>query len=150
MILPSFWSRSPTGEDAPKYGPAESQQTPFREAGILSVFWEPAFESASRSRQRRGCTIRFEASTASAYSPESAAGTMFGFLNVFLATAFLKAGLDDGIALQVLEEQSAANFQFDETGVTWGGHRLTLGRNTTGERKRDCVVRILLLHRTNP
>jgi hypothetical protein len=60
------------------------------------------------------------------YSPESAASTMFGFLNVFLATAFLKAGLDETIALQVLEEQSAGNFQFEDTGVTWGQHRLTL------------------------
>jgi hypothetical protein len=60
------------------------------------------------------------------YSPDSLAGTMFGFLNVFLATAFLKAGLDDAVALQVLEENSAGNFEFEETGVTWGEHRLTL------------------------
>ncbi len=60
------------------------------------------------------------------YSPDSAAGSMFGFLNVFLATAFLKAGRDDAMALQVLEEQSAGSFQLEETGVTWREHRLRL------------------------
>jgi hypothetical protein len=60
------------------------------------------------------------------YSPDSAAGTMFGFLNVFLATAFLKAGLDEAIALQLLEEQSPRSLHFEETGVTWREYRLTL------------------------
>jgi hypothetical protein len=60
------------------------------------------------------------------YSAGSPTGTMFGFLNLFLATAFLKAGMDEVTATKVLEESSAASFRFDETSVRWKGHPLSL------------------------
>ena len=59
------------------------------------------------------------------YAPDSARGTMYGFLNVFLAAAFLRAGESEAMARALLEEREAAALQFDQSGVTWRGHRLS-------------------------
>lgn len=58
------------------------------------------------------------------YAPNSACATMFGFLNLFLAAAFLDHCLDDADALALLEETAPRAFGFDEEGVTWRSHRL--------------------------
>jgi hypothetical protein len=60
------------------------------------------------------------------YAPDSPIGPMFGFLNLFLATAFLRAGVPASEAAQVLEEESPSAFQFDSREVSWRGHRLGL------------------------
>jgi len=58
------------------------------------------------------------------YEPDSATGTMFGFINVFLAAALFRAGGTIGDAQAMLAETSPAAFRFDDSGVTWRGHRL--------------------------
>jgi hypothetical protein len=58
------------------------------------------------------------------YDADSACGTMFGFLNVFLATAFLSEGLDDAKAEQLLEERERDAFRFDDAGVEWRGRHI--------------------------
>ncbi|HTC23656.1 MAG TPA: hypothetical protein VK688_04800 [Gemmatimonadales bacterium] len=58
------------------------------------------------------------------YAPNSACATMFGFLNLFLAAAFLDHGMDDVDGLALLEETSPQAFSFEEEGVTWRSHRL--------------------------
>jgi hypothetical protein len=58
------------------------------------------------------------------YEPDSASGTMFGFLNLFLAAAFLRQGMSDGDARRLLEEGDPASIAFDRDGVSWRGHRL--------------------------
>jgi hypothetical protein len=65
---------------------------------------------------------------------ESPSGMMHGFLNVFLAAAFLRAGMEAEIAVQLLEEQSAAAFQFDSDAVRWRQHRLSLDEITVARR----------------
>lgn len=57
--------------------------------------------------------------------PDSPTGTMHGFLNLFLAAAFVKAGLEMDAAVELLEEQSASAMQFDSEGVEWRAHRLS-------------------------
>lgn len=59
------------------------------------------------------------------YAPDSAQGTMYGFLNVFLASAFLSSGATHAAARQMLEERDITAVRFDESGVTWRGLRLT-------------------------
>jgi len=59
------------------------------------------------------------------YQPESASGIMHGFVNVFLAAAFLRAGMETGLAVQLLEEQLTQAFHFDLHGVGWRQHRLS-------------------------
>jgi hypothetical protein len=53
------------------------------------------------------------------YDRGGATGTMYGFLNVFLSTAFLGAGMDGDAAIQVLTEQAPTAFQFTNDGVSW-------------------------------
>jgi hypothetical protein len=60
------------------------------------------------------------------YEPNSAQGKMFGYLNVFLAAAFMKNGLPPHEAVALLEEESADAFRFDDEGVAWRTHRLNV------------------------
>jgi hypothetical protein len=60
------------------------------------------------------------------YEPDSVRGTMFGFLNLFLATAFMADGLDDRRAALLLEERDRDSIRFDDSGVEWKGRRLGL------------------------
>ena len=53
------------------------------------------------------------------YQPDSPSGVMHGFLNLFLAAAFLRAGMEPQRALQLLDEQSADGLHFDSDGVNW-------------------------------
>ena len=57
------------------------------------------------------------------YQPDSPSGMMHGFLNVFLAAAFLRAGMETMPAVQLLEEQSPQAFHFDSDGIGWRQHR---------------------------
>src|SRR3984893_7070163 len=59
------------------------------------------------------------------YQADSPSGIMHGFVNVFLAAAFLRAGMETKLAVQLLEERSAKAFHFDADGVGWRDHRLS-------------------------
>jgi hypothetical protein len=58
------------------------------------------------------------------YEPASARGTMYGFLNVFLAAAAVAHGLPEAIAAALLQEGDPAALAFDEEGVVYRGCRL--------------------------
>jgi hypothetical protein len=61
------------------------------------------------------------------YEEDSASGTMFGFLNVFLAASFaISRQADETMLLPVLEESDATSFNFDTDGVVWRGERLSV------------------------
>src|SRR6202521_712992 len=59
------------------------------------------------------------------YQLDSPSGFMHGFINVFLAAAFLRAGMETALAAQLLEERSAEAFHFDADGVSWRKQRLS-------------------------
>ncbi|HEX8725585.1 MAG TPA: hypothetical protein VF737_09370 [Gemmatimonadaceae bacterium] len=59
-----------------------------------------------------------------AYEPGAPRGVMFGFLNVLLAAAFVRHGLDDAAALQLLREQDASAIRVAGDGVEWRGHAI--------------------------
>ena len=59
------------------------------------------------------------------YADDAPSGTMHGYLNVFLAGAFLLNGMSKEQALEVLEETNLRGFVFGESGLTWRGQRLT-------------------------
>ena len=71
------------------------------------------------------------------YEPGSACGRMYGFLNVFLATAFLTAGLDEADVRQLLEESDPGAVSFGRVDVTWRGHHLPVDRL---ERSRSFLM----------
>ena len=58
------------------------------------------------------------------YAPDAPSGVMHGFLNVFLAGAYLLHGMPETEAVVLLEEADVRAFKFDDKGVTWHGHRL--------------------------
>jgi hypothetical protein len=72
------------------------------------------------------------------YEPDSPAGTMFGFLNLFLAAAFVAAGMEELEAAQLLEETSPLAFEFDRRGVSWRDHRI--GQDALGGARKDVIV----------
>jgi hypothetical protein len=53
------------------------------------------------------------------YQPDSPSGVMHGFLNLFLAAAFLRAGMEPQRVLQLLDEQCEDALHFDSDGVNW-------------------------------
>ncbi|OYV71835.1 MAG: hypothetical protein B7Z72_06100, partial [Gemmatimonadetes bacterium 21-71-4] len=59
------------------------------------------------------------------YESDAPRGTMYGYLNLFLAAAFMSRGLDDASALALLEERDASALRFDTEGVRWDGHLLS-------------------------
>jgi hypothetical protein len=59
------------------------------------------------------------------YENGSNSATMHGYLNVFLAAAYARAGIRVEQIVHVLEERTPGAFAFDETGVTWRDVRLT-------------------------
>jgi hypothetical protein len=71
------------------------------------------------------------------YEPGSACGTMFGFLNLFLATAYMTAGLDDGAAERLLEEREPEAIRFEPAAVEWRGRRIGLEAVT---RARESAI----------
>lgn len=68
------------------------------------------------------------------YEPDSVAGPMFGFLNVFLAAAFMRHGLGDSEIHALLEERDPRAFRFEDEQVRWRGHALDLGEIAAARR----------------
>src|SRR5690606_18447116 len=60
------------------------------------------------------------------YAPDAPRGTMFGYLNVFLAAALLHGGGSEADATELLEETRLGAFSFSDHGVSWDGYRFTL------------------------
>jgi len=59
------------------------------------------------------------------YAPDSPSAPMFGFVNLFLAAAFARAGaLAAGELAALLEERDAAAFTFDPETAGWRGRQL--------------------------
>jgi len=72
------------------------------------------------------------------YQPDSPLGIMHGFVNVFLAAAFVRTGMETALAVQLVEERSAEAFHFDLDGVSWRKHRLSR-REIEAARQRFAV-----------
>src|SRR4051812_10232607 len=60
------------------------------------------------------------------YAEAAPSGTMFGFLNLFLAVGLLRAGVEEAEVAMVLQEGEPEAIQADDSGITWRNHRLDL------------------------
>jgi hypothetical protein len=60
------------------------------------------------------------------YEPSSPSATMFGFVNVFLAAAFARAGMTEPTIVHLLEERDPTAMSFADDGVRWREHAITL------------------------
>jgi hypothetical protein len=72
------------------------------------------------------------------YAPDSSRGRMFGFLNVFLAAAWLHSGRSQAEALELLEEGSSAAFHINNDTVGWRGFRLGLPQ--LQQARRESII----------
>jgi hypothetical protein len=59
------------------------------------------------------------------YANDAPRAMMFGFLNVFLAAAFLEFGMTDDDARRVLEERDPASLTITSDTIIWRGNTLT-------------------------
>jgi hypothetical protein len=59
------------------------------------------------------------------YDRDSASGLMHGFLNLFVAALFIRAGLSSEKASMLMEEQSPTAFRFNPEGISWRNHQIS-------------------------
>ena len=60
------------------------------------------------------------------YSDDAPRGTMSGFLNVFLAAAFARAGLPESTLAELLDEHDASTLRFTDDAIWWRDRSLAL------------------------
>lgn len=53
------------------------------------------------------------------YEPDAPRGTMFGFLNVFVAAAFARAGVKEKLLVEILETSDTTDFTFTDERLAW-------------------------------
>jgi hypothetical protein len=90
------------------------------------AFLQACLKAGLRFKATAGLHHPLRAEYRLTYEPGSACGTMFGFLNLFLAAAYMRAGLDDREAGPLLEEREPGAIRFDASGVEWRSRRLDL------------------------
>ncbi|MGH7533541.1 MAG: hypothetical protein ACREL4_09645 [Gemmatimonadales bacterium] len=69
------------------------------------------------------------------YAPHAPHAIMHGYVNVFLAAAFLEFGMPAAAAEEILGETDLAAFGFSDAGVTWRGNRLATDQLTRARAK---------------
>jgi hypothetical protein len=98
----------------------------FPSAADLVRFMRAAHQAGVPFKATAGLHHPLRAEYRLTYEPDSACGTMFGFLNLFLAAAFVADGLEDDDAVRLLEERDPAAIRFASDGVEWRGRRLDI------------------------
>jgi hypothetical protein len=116
------------GETADKFPASESVIEFIRQCAAANV----PFKATAGLHHPLRSVHRFT------YQPDSPSGIMHGFVNLFLAAAFLSAGMESDLAVQLLNEQSAEAVHFDLDGVDWRQHRLS--RNEIAATRQDFAI----------
>ena len=96
----------------------------FPEPGALVRFLRACTAGAIPFKVTAGLHHPLRAEYRLTYEADSPRGTMYGFLNVFLVAAFLRAGLSDADALSLVEERSPDAVRFLPDAIEWRGHRV--------------------------
>lgn len=73
------------------------------------------------------------------YEQNAPTGKMNGFLNVFLAAAFLQQGYEPKLVHTLLKDERADNFQFRDDGVLWRQEYFALTRQLKSMRDRSVI-----------
>jgi hypothetical protein len=96
----------------------------FPESRDLLQFLRAVVELAVPFKATAGLHHALRATYRLTYAENSPRGTMFGFLNLMLAVAFLRMGMDEAEVAQVLEEGDPDSIQADSAGIAWRGRHL--------------------------
>jgi hypothetical protein len=97
----------------------------FPTAGQLARFFAACRTHGVTFKATAGLHHAMRGSYPLTYGPASERGTMFGFLNVFLAAMFARDGLGEADVRAMLEERDADSFAFGPSGVAWRGRAVT-------------------------
>jgi hypothetical protein len=62
------------------------------------------------------------------YETNAPCGSMYGFLNIFVAAAFARAGMAQPELVLLLAETNVSQFEFADAGLAWGEYVLTLSQ----------------------
>ena len=112
------------GETSDKFPPAENVIEFIRRCAASGI----PFKATAGLHHPLRSVHRFN------YQPESPSGVMHGFMNLFLAAAFLQSGLSPTLATQLLLEQSVDAFTFETDAIEWREHRLSREEIAMGRR----------------
>jgi len=107
----------------------------IRCGGITSGTFPAAVRVAAFLRECHAAGVSFKATAGLhhpmrgsyplTYAPGSPTEVMHGFLNLFLAAAWVRRGMPLEVTESLLEERSPAAFKFQDDGVEWREHRLS-------------------------
>ncbi|MEJ7758681.1 MAG: hypothetical protein WKF55_03700 [Gemmatimonadaceae bacterium] len=97
----------------------------FPNAAAVVRFITACNAQGVRFKATAGLHHPLRASYALTYDAGSPTAPMFGYLNVFLASAFVHVGFPETTVTEVLEEGDSRTMTFDDHGVEWRGHRIS-------------------------
>jgi hypothetical protein len=92
----------------------------FPEPAALLSFLEAALAAGVPFKATAGLHHAVGGSYRLTYEPGAAAAPMYGYLNVLLATAALRAGLPADVAAELLRQVDASALAFADSHVRWG------------------------------
>lgn len=73
------------------------------------------------------------------YETDAPEGIMNGFLNVFLAAAFLRQGFQTRLVIDLLRDMQGNNFLFDDDGVLWRQEHFLTSAHLENLRLRSAI-----------
>ncbi|MEP6904909.1 MAG: hypothetical protein ABI875_02425, partial [Gemmatimonadales bacterium] len=100
-------------------------QSAFPQSSAIIRFLGRSNDLGVRFKATAGLHHALRAAYPLTYDAESATAPMFGYLNLFLAAAFIRSGMPGSEAREVLEERSPSAFSFSSGGASWRSHHLT-------------------------
>lgn len=96
----------------------------FPSPEVVSLFMERATALGLRFKATAGLHHPIRGNYPLSYEPDAPHGPMLGYLNVFLATAILRAGGNRDEAHAALLEDDPGRILADEDGLRWGDRRI--------------------------
>lgn len=94
-------------------------------ADLIARFIRRSIESGVRFKATAGLHHPLRGEYPVTYDAGAPVGTMYGYLNVFLAAGFMTHGMRDIDATRLLEERSAHAFAITSSAISWGDFHLT-------------------------
>jgi hypothetical protein len=94
-------------------------QTAFPDADQITRFMRTCLAANVPFKATAGLHHPLRCTKPLTYETSAETGAMHGFLNVFLAAAFLLQSYKSSVIAELLEDERAENFTFDNDGVRW-------------------------------
>ena len=100
----------------------------FPAAEHVVRFIRRCLEAGVRFKATAGLHHPVSAEHALTYEASSPRAVMYGYLNLFLAAAFMNEGMTDAEAVRVLQEDAASAFVVTRSSIAWRGQSLPTER----------------------